>query len=410
MASTDRPTILLFGTLDTKLTPVLTIHSYLASHSSNPRIFLADTSRTPTIHPLVTHPLSSYCPIDTTALSRDAYITAVTPHLTTLLTTLATTHEIHSVISLGGSSGTALASAAMQALPLGLPKLIITTMASGDTSPYLGDSDLLLVPSILDIAGSNPLLNTTLHNAAFAAASMASAYLSRLLHPHERRRKQVAVSMFGITTPGVTHAQKLLESSGYEVLIFHATGAGGRNMERLVRAGEINGVLDLTTTEVTDEICGGVLSAGPTRLTAAAEVGVPMVVSTGATDCINFGPRETIPERYEGGGRKVVVHNPSVTLVRTSKEECHHIGEVMAERLKRAKRSEVTEIFCPMRGVSVLSVEGGAFCDFEADKMLIAALKQKLEGEVMVRTLEYNVNDEGFVAEMVERLVEFMEK
>jgi uncharacterized protein (UPF0261 family) len=292
------------------------------------------------------------------------------------------------------------------ALPIGFPKLIVTTMASGDVSHYVGDSDITLMPSIVDIAGTNPLLTKILRNAAGAIAGMSflsSSFSSSSSSSPQKKPKTVAITMFGITTPAVTFAQKFLEARGYEVYIFHATGSGGRVMERLITEDAIDGVLDITTTELADELFGGVLSAGPDRLTAAGKVGIPQVISVGATDCINFGPVETLPEKFQGEERKVVVHNPSVTLVRTSIEECEVMGKCLVEKLKGVRD---TVVWFPTRGVSVLSGEGGVFCDFEADRKV----REVVVGSgVETVVVEGNVNDKAFAEAMAERLVRMME-
>jgi len=327
-------------------------------------------------------------------------------HFTTRLTQLYTAGAINAAISLGGSSGTALAAAAMRAaLPIGFPKLIVTTMASGDVSPYVGDSDITLMPSIVDIAGENHILTQILNNAAGCIGGMTAATVAQGVPRTEK--KVVAISMFGVTTPSVSAAQQLLEEEGYEVLILHATGSGGRVLERLIREGRVHGVLDITTTEITDLLCGGVLSAGPDRLTAAAREGVPQIVSVGATDCINFGPRATLPERYRD--RTVLEHNPTVTLVRSSVEECKRIGKHIGDTLRMcvAGKGE-TEVWCPGRGVSTISEEGGPFCDFEADKALAEELQKSL-GSIPFRNFpEVALNDGKWAREMAMRLIDMM--
>ncbi|KAF8533806.1 hypothetical protein BDD12DRAFT_919179 [Trichophaea hybrida] len=376
-----KPTVLIFGTCDTKLDPLLLLRSLILSHTPAPVVLLADVGRTPVSHPLIDIPQSTLLPPDTnvSTLPRNTLITTMAAALTSHIRTLHTAGKIHATISIGGSGGTTLAATAMRdALPIGFPKLIVTTMASGDVSHYVGDSDITLMPSIVDIAGTNPLLTKILRNAAGAIAGMSflSSSSSSSSSSPQKEPKTVAITMFGITTPAVTFAQKFLEARGYEVYIFHATGSGGRVMERLVTEGAIDGVLDITTTELADELFGGVLSAGPDRLTAAGKVGIPQVISVGATDCINFGPVETLPEKFQGEERKVVVHNPSVTLVRTSIEECEVMGKCLVEKLKGADR-KVREVVVGS-GVETVVVEG-------------------------------NVNDKAFAEAMAERLVRMME-
>lgn len=347
-------------------------------------------------------------------------MTSVISHFTTQLESLYKTQQIHACISLGGSCGSSLASQAMRkALPLGVPKVIVSTMASGDTRPYLEDSDIVLIPSIVDIAGENTVLDMVLRNAAGAVNGMAWAAAAAaagsqgsqgsqappepLLPPKEKRR--VAVTMFGITTPAVEEARQVLEASGCEVLIFHATGSGGRCMERLIRSGLISGVLDLTTSELVDEICGGVLSAGSTRLLGAVQMGVPQVVSTGAGDCINFGPSATLPERYRNNGRTWLIHNEAVTLVRTNKEECGKLGKLMAERLKGAKDGRLA-VIVPTRGMSKIGEKTDVFYDAESDMEVVKGMR---EGGLEVEMRDMAINDEGFGRECAERLISMMD-
>ena len=398
------PSILIFGTCDTKLAPLLRLRSLLAA---NRRVFLADVGRTPTIHASIDIPHSSIVPSSTelASLPRNDLITTMSTHLVALLTQLYTAGSINAAISLGGSCGTTLAATAMRAaLPIGFPKLIVTTMASGDVSPYVGDSDITLMPSIVDIAGENHILTQILSNAAGCIGGMAVAAAAHGVPRAEKR--VVAISMFGITTPAVSAAQQLLEEKDYEVVILHATGSGGRVLERLIREGRVHGVLDITTTEIADLLCGGVLSAGPERLTAAAREGVPQIVSVGATDCINFGPRETLPERYRG--RTVLEHNPTVTVVRTNVEECRQIGKHIGETLRRCGVGKRMEVWCPGRGVSTISEEGGPFCDFEADKALVEELEKSLGGVAFRHFPEVALNDEKWAREMATRLLEMM--
>jgi uncharacterized protein (UPF0261 family) len=400
--------ILLFGTCDTKLPQLLLLRSQILSHGC--QVLLADVGRTPCDSSFIDIPSSHFLPagISLSHLPRNELITAMTSYFTAHIKHLENTHRICGAISLGGSGGTTLAASAMRAaLPIGFPKLIVTTMASGDVSCYVGDSDITLMPSIVDIAGSNEILTRILSNAAGAIAGMASSYNTTTTT--SEKKKAVAITMFGVTTPAVTAAQQVLEARGYETLILHATGSGGRVLERLVREHRVQGVLDITTTELADELFGGVLSAGPERLTAAAETGTPQIVSVGALDCINFGPKETVPQRFRGQGRKIVVHNPSVTLVRTTVEECTLLGKHIGEKLRHSKGK--TEVWCPGKGLSMLSQEGGPFFDPEADKALVEELRSALEGSKIVFRYfpDVPLNDPEWAGSMAQRLVELME-
>jgi uncharacterized protein (UPF0261 family) len=405
--STMEPAILLFGTCDTKLPQLLHLRSQILSHGH--QVLLADVGRTPCDSSFIDTPASHFLPagISISHLPRNELITAMTSYFTAHIKHLYSTHRISGAISLGGSGGTTLAASAMRAaLPIGFPKLIVTTMASGDVSCYVGDSDITLMPSIVDIAGSNEILTRILSNAAGAISGMASSYNTTTA---SENKKAVAITMFGVTTPAVTAAQQVLEASGYETLILHATGSGGRVLERLVREHRVQGVLDITTTELADELFGGVLSAGPDRLTAAAETGTPQIVSVGALDCINFGPKETVPQRFQGEGRNIVVHNPSVTLVRTTAEECKMLGKHIGEKLRRSKGK--TEVWYPGKGVSMLSQEGCPFFDPEADRALAEALRSALEGSKVVFRYfpDVPLNDPKWAGSMAQRLIELME-
>lgn len=303
------------------------------------------------------------------------------------------------ILALGGSGGSSIATAAMRALPVGVPKLMVSTMAAGDTRPYVGATDLTMMASVVDIAGVNSVSARIMTNAAGAIAGMVGARAPELEH-----RKVIAATMFGVTTPCVTRARELLDDRGYEVLVFHATGTGGRAMEVLASDGYLDGVLDITTTELADDLVGGVLSAGPDRLEAAGRSGVPQVVSLGALDMINFGPRDTVPGQFEQ--RRLYVHNPTVTLMRTTPEECAELGRRIGRKLSGARGPTV--LFVPLRGVSMIDVEGQPFHDPAADRALIDGLRETLDGSVEVHELDMDINDERFATAMASRLHELV--
>jgi uncharacterized protein (UPF0261 family) len=305
--------------------------------------------------------------------------------------------RIDGVLGAGGSGNTAIATAAMRALPVGVPKLMVSTMAAGDTSVYVGGADITMMASVTDVAGLNSISRRILANAAAAMAGMVGA------PPLEsgQERPLIGATMFGVTTPCVTHARELLEAAGYEVLVFHATGAGGRAMEALAESGFLAGVLDATTTELCDDLVGGVLSAGPDRLEAAGRAGIPQVVSLGALDMVNFGARETVPSQFEG--RNLYVHNPSVTLMRTTPEECAELGRRIAAKLSAA--TGPTALFIPRGGVSLIDAEGQPFHDPEADAALFAAVR---EADVEIIELDHNINDPEFAEAMVTELQELL--
>jgi uncharacterized protein (UPF0261 family) len=289
----------------------------------------------------------------------------------------------------------------MRALPVGVPKLIVSTVASGDTRPYVGAVDIAMMYSVVDIAGINQISARILTNAAGAIAGMAKAAV-----PDRGAGKPlVGATMFGVTTPCVTHARERLEELGYEVLVFHATGTGGQSLEALATGGFLVGVLDATTTELADDLVGGDLSAGPHRLEAVGAAGLPQVVSLGALDMVNFGPREAVPERF--ADRLLYVHNPTVTLMRTTAEENAELGRRIARKLNAA--AGPTALFVPLRGVSAIDVDGQPFRDAEADEALFAALREGVDpAKVEVHEVDADVNDQGFATAMADRLHELI--
>lgn len=310
--------------------------------------------------------------------------------------------KVQGVIGLGGSGGTAIATKAMRALPIGVPKLMVSTVASGETRTYVGGSDICMMHSVVDIAGINSVSSLILGNAAQAMAAMAKAYGEN--KGTANGRPLVGASMFGVTTGCVDAARSRLEDLGYEVLVFHATGTGGQAMETLVESGYLAGVLDVTTTELADDLVGGVLSAGSTRLTAAAKHGVPQVVSLGALDMVNFGARNTVPEKFEN--RRLLEHNPSVTLMRTTEEEMAELGRRIASRLNSSTGRTV--LFIPRAGVSSVSEAGGVFHDPVADRALFDAVTTDLGTHVEVVDADLPINDVGFAGAMANKLDELI--
>lgn len=309
--------------------------------------------------------------------------------------------RLDGILGLGGSGGTTIASAAMRMLPVGVPKLIVSTMAAGDTRPYVGESDIAMLYSVVDIAGINRITRRILGNAAAAMAGMANAAAStRLQADPSGERPLIAATMFGVTTPCVTAAKERLEELGYEVLVFHATGTGGRAMEHLIASGVIDGVLDVTTTELADEIGGGVLSAGPDRLEAAGRAGVPQVVSLGALDMINFGPFDSVPEQF--AARTLHRHNASVTLMRTTVAENAELGRLIARRINGAVGP--VSVFIPTRGLSMIDAPGEPFHDPEADSALVRALRARLRPDIECVEMDVHINDPTFARAMADRL------
>jgi uncharacterized protein (UPF0261 family) len=326
---------------------------------------------------------------------RGAAVTAMAAGAEQVVLRLHAGGKLDGILALGGSGGSSLATRAMRALPVGVPKLMVSTVASGDTRAYVGAVDVTMMYSVVDISGVNRVSARIMANAAGAIAGMVEATV-----PELEAKPLVGATMFGVTTPCVTRARERLEELGYEVLVFHATGAGGESLEALARGGFLAGVLDTTTTELADELVGGVFPAGPGRLEAAGAAGVPQVVSLGALDMVNFGPRDTVPPQFEG--RNLYVHNPTVTLMRTTAEEGAELGRTIGRKLSGAHGPTV--LFVPLKGVSMIAVEGQPFYDADADAALLAALRETLADSVEVHEVDTHINDPEFAVAMADRL------
>jgi len=311
--------------------------------------------------------------------------------------------KVAGIISLGGSAGTTIGTTAMKRLPVGIPKVMVSTLASGDTRPYVGTKDITMMYSVVDILGVNSLSSEILSNAAFAVAGMVKG---KKPEPKEKR-PLIAATMFGVTTPCVEKAKDYLENHGYEVLVFHATGTGGQAMENLVEEGFISGVLDITTTELCDELVGGVLSAGPDRLEAAGKEGVPQVVSTGALDMVNFGPIDSVPKEFKD--RNLYKHNPTVTLMRTTAAENKKLAEIIAEKLNKAESK--TALFLPLKGVSMIDAEGQPFYGPDEDKILFETLRKNIDLEkVEIIEKDLHINDEEYALALAKKMIELIEE
>jgi uncharacterized protein (UPF0261 family) len=332
---------------------------------------------------------------------RGRSVTAMALGATVIVARLHAQGAIHGVAALGGSAGTTIATAAMRALPYGFPKLMVSTLAAGDTKPYVGTKDICMMPSVLDISGLNHVSRRILSNAAGAICGMVAAELGRALDD----KPVIAATMFGVTTPCVSAARRVLEERGYEVLVFHATGTGGQAMEQLINDAAVQAVLDLTTTELADELVGGVMSAGPHRLEAAGRKGIPQLVCPGAIDMVNFGPVETVPAQFQS--RQLYVHNPAVTLMRTTPEECAEIGRITATRLNRA--SGPVTVLIPLQGVSAIDKAGGPFYSPEALNSYCRAVRATLSSDIKLVELDAHINDEGFARTAAELLLESLD-
>ncbi len=316
------------------------------------------------------------------------------------VTALHAAGRIHGIISLGGGGGTAIATTAMRALPIGFPKLMVSTLASGQVAPYVGTTDITMMPAIVDVSGLNRVSRAIFTNAAGAIAGMVTARRASSSQPASDRPLIVA-SMFGNTTACVTEAKKLLEAAGYEVLVFAATGNGGRAMEALIASGLVSGVLDITTTEWADELVGGVLTAGPTRLDATAQAKIPAIIAPGCLDMVNFGEPSSVPAKF--AGRTFYHHNPQVTLMRTTPAECTELGRILAEKINRYT-APVT-VLLPLRAISVISAHGKPFHSPEADTALFSSLRQHLRPDIPVLTPDVEINDPTFARACAETLL-----
>ncbi len=299
--------------------------------------------------------------------------------------------EINGIISLGGGGGTAIATAAMRALPIGFPKVMVSTLASGQTAAYVGTSDIVMIPAIVDVSGINRVSRTIFENAAGAIAGMVGA-AARRQGAVTSEKPLVVASMFGNTTACVNEARRVVEAAGFEVLVFHSTGTGGRSMEALIASGMVAGVLDITTTEWADELVGGILSAGPERLDAAGKAGVPAIVVPGCLDMVNFGEPPTVPATFSG--RRFYHHNPQVTLMRTNAEECAELGRIIAEKVNRYRAP--VSILLPLGGISVISAPGQPFYDPVADAALFASIRRNARPGIPIFESPLAINDPEF--------------
>ena len=330
---------------------------------------------------------------------RGQRVAAMASALPEFMAGLAAGGRIQGIISLGGGGGTAIATAAMRALPIGFPKLMVSTLASGNTAPYLGTKDITMMPAIVDVAGLNRISRRIFTNAAGAICGMVEA--AAATEEAADVKPLVVASMFGNTTTCVNETKRIVEEAGFEVLVFHATGTGGRIMESLIESGMVSGVLDITTTEWADELVGGILGAGQTRMDGAAKAGVPCIITPGCLDMVNFGEPQTVPDKFKG--RTFYHHNPQVTLMRTNAAECEALGKIIAEKAN-ACTAPVT-VLLPLRAISIISAEGQPFHDPAADKALFDAIRANLKPGVKLVELDCAVNDPVFAAACARELL-----
>jgi len=394
-------TIAVLGTLDTKGIE----HAYVAGliKSQGYDVLLVDvgTGLDPQVPPDITRwEVASEAGIDLPAVlakrDRGEAVAAMVQAAPLMLERLQREGRIHGVISLGGGGGTAIASAAMRALPLGFPKLIVSTLASGQTAHYMGTKDIVMMPSIVDIQGLNQVSKIIFSRAAGAIMGMVSAIL-----PSQVDKPIIVASMFGNTTACVNAAIPILEEAGYEVLVFAATGTGGKAMESLIESGLVAAVLDITTTELADELVGGVLSAGPDRMKAVAKMQIPSIVVPGCLDMVNFGERSSVPERF--AERRFYKHNPQVTLMRTTPEECRELGIMISNIINTY--SAPTTVLIPQKAISVVSAPGGPFHDPEADKALFETIAANLAPHINIEFCDLEINDPEFAKACAQRLL-----
>jgi uncharacterized protein (UPF0261 family) len=331
---------------------------------------------------------------------RGAMVAALAKAGAAILSSLVAEKRIDGVISLGGTGGTAIGTAAMRVLPIGFPKVMVSTVASGNVAPYVDVKDIVMIPSIVDVAGLNRISRCVFAEAAGAISGMVR--MAGSADESDGSAKPLIVaSMFGNTTKAVELARHRLEAAGYEVLVFHATGIGGRTMESLIESGLVAGVLDLTTTEWADELIGGVFTAGPRRLEAAARHGIPAIIAPGCLDMVNFGAPATVPAEF--GDRLFYPHNPQVTLMRTTPAECAELGRIIADKVNLST-GPVT-VLLPLHGISVISERGGPFYDAAADSALFEALKSGLRPDIPVVEFDGAINDPGFAEACAEALL-----
>jgi uncharacterized protein (UPF0261 family) len=402
VSDTAPPTVLLIGTLDTKGEEYAFVRDLILAGGCRTLVMDTGVLSDPTLVPDI--PAEQVARAGGSSLGelrargdRGAAIDVMIRGARVLTRQLHDDGAMQGVMGLGGGGGTALVTAAMRELPVGVPKLMVSTMASGLTTPYVDVKDITMMYPVADIAGLNPLSRRVLANAAGAICGM----VRQIAPAPAASRRMIAATMFGVTTPCVTEARRQLEEAGFDVLVFHATGSGGRAMEGLIDDGFFDAVLDVTTTEWCDEVVGGVLSAGPDRHGAAARRGIPQVVSVGALDMVNFGAADTVPPALSG--RLFHRHNPQVTLMRTTAAECRVIGERIASQLNRSTAPVV--VLFPLRGVSMIDAEGQPFHDPGADAALFDSLRAHLSPAIRVRELDLHINDKAFADQLVAELL-----
>ena len=385
-------TIAILGTMDTKGDEHGYVAQLIRTRGHKTLVIDVGTDLPPRLEPQISREdVAAEGGLDFSGLlarrDRGECVAAMGQAAAVVLARLQAEGEIDGVISLGGGGGTSICTAAMRALPLGFPKLMVSTLASGNTAQYVGVKDIVMMPAIVDVAGLNRISRTILGRAAGAICGMVETEI-----PSGDDRPIIVASMFGNTTQCVQSAKSAMEDAGFEVLVFHATGTGGRAMESLIEAGMAAGVLDITTTEWADELVGGILGAGPTRLDAAGKTGTPAIVTPGCLDMVNFGARDSVPAKFDG--RIFYQHNPQVTLMRTNAEECAELGRILAEKVN-AYTAPVT-VLLPLRAISVISASGQPFHLPEADAALFGAIRKHLKPGIPLVEVDAEINAPEF--------------
>jgi uncharacterized protein (UPF0261 family) len=399
-------TIAVLGTLDTKGHE----HDYVAQiiRSRGHQTLLIDcgSGAAPQITPDISREqVAAAAGLDLAALQsrqdRGESVTAMSQAAAVLTAKLHAEGRIHGIISLGGGGGTAIGTAAMRALPVGFPKVMVSTLAAGNVAPYVGTKDIVMFPSIVDVSGMNRISRVLLARAAGAICGMVETPV-----PEAEDKPLIAASMFGNTTACVNAAKEIMEAKGYEVLVFHSTGTGGKIMESLVEAGMFSGVLDITTTEWADEVVGGILGAGPDRLNAAAKTGTPAIITPGCLDMVNFGERSSVPSKFQD--RTFYIHNPQVTLMRTTPDECAQLGRILAEKANAS--TGPVAVLLPRKAISIISAAGQPFHDAKADEALFTSLKEHLKPNIPLQELDADINSPEFAKACAECLLGLMVK
>lgn len=398
-------TIAVLGTLDTKGAEHAFIAHEVRKHGHETLMIDVGTGAPATVaHQITREEVAAAGEIDLNAVlarqDRGESVAAMAKAAPVLLQQLVKEGGIQGVVSLGGGGGTAIATAAMRALPVGFPKLMISTLASGNTEHYVGTKDIVMMPSIVDVSGLNRISRTIFTRGAGAICGMVESKVDAT-----EDKPIIVASMFGNTTQCVEEARKILEQAGYEVLVFHSTGSGGRCMESLIESGLVAGVLDITATEWADELVGGVLSAGPHRHEATGKAKLPAIVVPGCLDMVNFGEPETVPSKF--AGRTFYHHNPQVTLMRTNQEECAKLGRILAEKIN-AYTAPVT-VLLPLKAISVISAPGQSFHDPAADEALFKGIKDHLRSDIPVIEQDAEINDPAFAKACAEALLHSLE-